>query len=103
MDNYLTVAKTADLPASGALEVSVAGRKLVLCELEGEYFAIDAECPHRGGPLGACPPENGHLVCPMHGWQFDIRTGTCPTRPDRPARTYPTRVVHGQIQVLLEK
>ena len=101
MQTFVTAASTTQVPANRALQVQVAGRKIVLCELGGEYFALDAECPHRGGPLGACPPENGSLFCPMHGWEFDTRTGTCPTRPDRPPTTYPVRVVGGEIQVAL--
>ena len=101
MDDYVTVARVGDVPAGGATQVDVGGRKVVLCEMEGEFFAVDAECPHRGGPLGVCPPENGKLICPMHGWEFEIRSGVCPTRPDRPAKVYPVRVVEGEIQVRL--
>ena len=38
----------------------------------------------------------------MHGWGFDVRTGDGLTRPDRPLKTYPTRVVDGQVQVCVQ-
>ena len=99
MENFVKAARVADVPKGGARHLFIEGRGIVLCELEGEYFALDAMCPHKGGPLGACPPENGSLFCPMHGWEFDIRTGACKTRPDRPATCYPVRVVGEEIEV----
>jgi nitrite reductase/ring-hydroxylating ferredoxin subunit len=41
------------------------------------------------------------VVCPLHGWQFDLKTGACLGKPDRPAKCFPVRVVDGQIQVQL--
>jgi nitrite reductase/ring-hydroxylating ferredoxin subunit len=35
----------------------------------------------------------------MHGWAFDIATGTCKTRPDRPVRSYPTQVRDGKVWI----
>ena len=41
----------------------------------GELFATSAECPHRGGPL-ADGVVGGHaVICPLHGYLFDLRTG----------------------------
>jgi len=37
--------------------------------------AVD-ECPHRGSRLSAGWVEDGRLVCPYHGWQFDT-SGAC--------------------------
>ena len=101
MDSFITAALTSQVPPGGSFQVTLAGDRIVICELNGEYFALNATCPHRGGPLGICPPENGALICPMHGWKFDIRTGICAERPDRPATTYAVRVVDGEIQLKL--
>ena len=62
-------------------------------------YAIDDRCPHRGGPLGAGTLENGEVVCPLHGWAFDLKTGACRSGPDRPVKTYPVRVVDGQVEI----
>jgi nitrite reductase/ring-hydroxylating ferredoxin subunit len=34
-------------------------------------------CPHRLGPLGDAPVEGGSVVCPWHGYRFDLRRGGC--------------------------
>lgn len=96
---FVTAASTSQLPANGVLQVTVHGQPILLCESEGRYVALSAICPHRGGPLGACPPENGRLFCPMHGWEFEVQTGACVNRPDRPATRYAVRVVGEDIQI----
>ncbi|MEP6754590.1 MAG: Rieske (2Fe-2S) protein [Chthonomonadales bacterium] len=41
----------------------------------GEVFASQAECPHRIGPLADGLMGENSLVCPFHGWKFDLATG----------------------------
>jgi len=47
------------------------------------YAAVDV-CPHKGAPLSAGSFEDGVVVCPLHGWEFDVRTGACVSMPDWP-------------------
>src|SRR5437899_9582795 len=71
----------ADLPASGKVkEFFAAGRFLCIANVEGEICATDNVCPHWGGPLGQGVIEDGKLICPWHGWQFDLRTGETPRK-----------------------
>src|SRR5436853_37901 len=54
------------------------GTPYVLCHVDGQVYAMNGICPHRGGPLihGAL---HGHtVVCPWHGWEFDCREGGVP-------------------------
>lgn len=42
----------------------------------GKVCTIDRYCPHQGADLGnANITADGHLVCPRHGWQFDLKNG----------------------------
>jgi len=63
------------------------GDELAIYNVNGEYYATDNSCPHRGASLSdgtIC----GHIVeCSLHGWQFDVRTGECLTVSER-IRTY---------------
>lgn len=85
-------------PGSGQT-VRVRDTAVALFNLEGEYYAIEDRCPHRGGPLGAGWVEDGQVSCPLHGWAFDIRTGHCLTRSDKPVRAFPTRIAEGFVEV----
>ena len=101
MSQFVSVADAASLPPGEGRTVAVNGLLFALWNLDGEFFCVDDTCPHRGGPLGAGTLENGLICCPLHGWRFDVRTGTCVERADKPVKCYPTRVVDGQVQVLV--
>jgi nitrite reductase (NADH) small subunit len=53
---------------------------------------MDNVCPHRGGPLGAGVIDDGKLICPWHGWQFDPTTGKSIQVPDAGVAIYPISV-----------
>lgn len=44
---------------------------------DGSKHAIPLVCPHQGLPLSADPDGDGIIICPWHGYRFDVRTGTC--------------------------
>jgi nitrite reductase/ring-hydroxylating ferredoxin subunit len=47
-------------------------------EVGGEIVAHSVFCPHVGGPLGETPcDDEGVVVCPWHGYRFDVRSGAC--------------------------
>jgi nitrite reductase (NADH) small subunit len=43
----------------------------------GEVYATQAECPHRGGPLADGMIGAATVVCPLHAFKFDLASG-CP-------------------------
>lgn len=107
------VARADALAPGERLVAEVAGRKIVIFNLGGEYFGLHNRCPHQGGDLcegrvtglvepGASPGEyvytrQGEILrCPWHGWEFDIRTGQSRTEPARiKTRAYPVERVLG--------
>ncbi len=99
MSRYVVVADVSSLPPGKGRTVEVGGRRFALWNLDGEFHAIDDACPHRGGPLGAGVLENGSVFCPLHGWEFDIRTGSCLSNSSRPVASHPTKVEAGQVWI----
>jgi nitrite reductase/ring-hydroxylating ferredoxin subunit len=85
------VASVSEIPVGGRKLVEVKGRRIVLFNLSGEFFAISDKCPHQGGSLhkgrltgfveSDSPGEyrysrRGEVIrCPWHAWEYDIRTG----------------------------
>jgi nitrite reductase/ring-hydroxylating ferredoxin subunit len=59
---------------------------------QGEVFALDETCPHRGGPLHDGVVDRGVVLCPWHQWQFDLKTGCSPVNPLSRVRVYPVRL-----------
>lgn len=74
-DEPVRVARIADIPEDSGLCVIVSGRQVALFRHGDEVFAIGNICPHQGAPLAEGFQEEGIVECPMHGWQFDLRTG----------------------------
>jgi nitrite reductase (NADH) small subunit len=46
----------------------------------GAVYATSATCPHRGGPLADGLVGSHSVICPLHGFLFDLRTGEAPGR-----------------------
>lgn len=58
----------------------------------GEVFATQAECPHRGGPLADGILGAGQVICPLHARTFDLATGEARGHDCDALRTYPVAV-----------
>ena len=54
-------------------------------------YAVQAECPHSGGPLADGLVGGTTLICPLHAWKFDLSTGEA-LFGDCGLKTYPVRV-----------
>src|SRR5687768_4808834 len=58
----------------------------------GGVFAVQADCPHKGGPLVDGLVAGTKVVCPLHGFAFDLATGAS-ARAECPAlKVYPVTV-----------
>jgi nitrite reductase/ring-hydroxylating ferredoxin subunit len=98
---FIDAAEVSSLPPGRGRTVELRGKRLALFHVGDQFHAIDDDCPHRGGSLGTGWCENGEVYCPLHGWAFDIATGTCKTRADRPVKSYPTQVRDGRVWIAL--
>jgi pyruvate oxidase len=74
---WYLVAAPNEVPEAGLKSCDVDGRIIVLSRCGGRYGAIDGRCPHMGGPLGDGEIEDGLLVCPWHGREYDPVSGEC--------------------------
>jgi len=72
---YLRVASLSDLWDGEKRCLAVGGRPLLLVKLDGQVYAYENRCAHRGLPVGNGRLEGYVLTCPVHEWQYDVRTG----------------------------
>jgi nitrite reductase [NAD(P)H] small subunit len=59
---------------------------------DGRVYATEPWCPHKGGPLIDGIVAAGKVVCPLHGYTFDLATGKPAHNECRAIRTYPVRL-----------
>ena len=100
MGDLIDVAAVGEIAPGEAKLVEAEGREIALFNCGGEYYAIDNDCTHIGGPL--CEGEiNGDTVtCPWHGAQFSIRTGEVLGPPaDENVNSYRVHVEGGRILI----
>jgi nitrite reductase (NADH) small subunit len=64
-----------DVPLGEGRAVVVDGRRVALFRAEDGWFALDATCPHRGGPLADGIVASRTVICPLHERRFDLLTG----------------------------
>ncbi len=48
---------------------------IVVCRVAGTLHAVVDNCSHRDAKLSEGRLRGGLLTCPLHGAQFDVRTG----------------------------
>ncbi len=75
MATFHRVTTTGALPAGKMLCAEVAGRRVLVANVDGEYFAIDDTCTHEDASLSNGVLADGLVRCPLHGSRFDVRTG----------------------------
>ena len=97
MDNWIEVCDLDALTEGKGLQVVVKGRPLALFLDRGEIYALEDRCPHREGHLSRGWVENGEAICPLHQWNFDLKTGISPYNPRDRITTYPAEIRDGAI------
>ncbi|MFQ5701344.1 MAG: Rieske (2Fe-2S) protein [Acidobacteriota bacterium] len=101
MADFVKAACVSDVPEGLGKTVEVAGRRVALFHVSGEFHAVQGSCPHRGGPLGEGYLRGTIVTCPWHFWQFDVVTGKTRDFPEACIETFPVKVEGDAILVKL--
>ena len=81
-------------------DVGSGGKQIVLCRLGGEIYAVDTLCPHEGGRISPGPLIEGrYVMCPLHNYMFDPKSGKVARGSCAPAKTYRAEEKDGATQV----
>jgi nitrite reductase/ring-hydroxylating ferredoxin subunit len=119
MSRYHVCADT-EIAEGGRMVVSCDGTEVGVFRVQGALVAWFNNCPHMRGPV--CQgrifnrvveplaedktsrfldfdPETVHVVCPWHGYEFDLRTGQHPGNPKLRLRPVPVVVEEGEVYV----
>lgn len=117
------VAASDEVPERGRLVVEITTTRPVtvgIFRFAGRLYAWENVCAHQGGP--ACQgrivsrvrerldPEQRslglrfddgtmHVVCPWHGYEYDVTTGRHPGVPGASLRSFPVVEEEGRIRV----
>ncbi len=104
---YQKVASKGDIKEGGLLRVEASGKPIVLVNVKGRIYAMDAVCSHEGGPLEDGTLEGYELKCPWHYAVFDVRNAKVSDKTvwGVDLQSYPVQVDEGSgdISIKLEQ
>ena len=101
-DGFKKICKLSELLENQGKRFIINDIDVAVFKINGEVFAINNVCPHQHTALlydGFI--ENSCVVCPAHGWMFDIRTGKQPSGSSG-VDSYPVIVENDEVYVLVK-
>ncbi len=103
MARFVTVAKPADIKPGQMKSFSVDGKRVLIANVAGTFFAAQDLCTHDGGTLSDGELVDGQIECPRHGGRFDAQTGKVTALPPMlPIQTLPVHIEDAEIQIAVE-
>ena len=97
---WTRVTPRENIPLREGRAVTLGEFELAIFNLGERVLVVESKCPHKGGPLADGIVSGKTIVCPLHGWRFDLETGVG-VRTSAPAcvTTYAASVVEGVVVV----
>jgi len=96
----IAVLPMASLAEGEMAPVRLDGVDMLICHVEGQFYAVASRCSHAGQPLVGGRLDGYQLRCPLHRASFDIRTGAALGPPaSEPIDTYPVLLEAGKVHV----
>jgi 3-phenylpropionate/trans-cinnamate dioxygenase ferredoxin subunit len=93
MTSSQPAAKRSEVAPGTTKRVVIGATPVLLCNVDGSFYAIEDVCTHDGGELDQGELEGCRIMCPRHGAYFDVTTGAALTLPAiLPVETFPVRV-----------
>jgi nitrite reductase (NADH) small subunit len=78
-----------EIPVGEGRTLTVGAEQVAVFRLrDGSLRALAAVCPHRGGPLADGLLDERVVVCPLHGFTYDLSTGAEVGNGGSPACAY---------------
>ncbi len=116
----VNIGAAADFADPGRRIIGFGNFEVGVFKLDGEFYAYLNLCPHMGGPVCqgkmiakveeiiaddrtskgmAFSKTKMHIVCPWHGFEFDIRTGVHPGNARARLRKIKVAVTDGDVVI----
>jgi nitrite reductase/ring-hydroxylating ferredoxin subunit len=101
--DFVSSIKDNELLEGKMRSVRLKGRPILLVRVGGEVYGVSNVCPHAGCSFRGGILTGYVLMCPCHGWKFDVRNGEFQDNPQTRLIIYQCKVENGKIQVRILK
>jgi len=86
-----------DFPMGEAKRIDVDHRSLFVFRQDEVIQVYDSLCPHQVTNIPELAIEGGKLTCPKHQWAFDLASGDCIEKGDRPLTVFESKTENGRL------
>jgi 3-phenylpropionate/trans-cinnamate dioxygenase ferredoxin subunit len=101
--SFLPSIREVELQEGQMKAVRVKGKPILLIRVGGIVYGVSNLCPHAGCELQGGILTGYVVMCPCHGWKFDIRNGQYQENPQTKLESYRCKIENGKIQVEINK
>ncbi len=84
MSQWFKVAPLPVLHEGDMIECQAGEQRVVVALVESKLRAFAAHCPHASASLAEGDLRPGYVICPLHAYRFDLKSGTCLKPRDGP-------------------
>jgi 3-phenylpropionate/trans-cinnamate dioxygenase ferredoxin subunit len=98
MAEFIEIADTSACPPGKMKRLEIGGKRILLANVAGEFYALDDTCTHEDASLSTGCLHGETVKCPLHGSRFSLKTGVPLEDPASEAlQTYPLKIAEGKI------
>jgi nitrite reductase/ring-hydroxylating ferredoxin subunit len=101
--NFVPSIKENEIKEGQMKGVRIKGKPVLLVRQGGEVFGLSNFCPHAGCELQGGILTGYVVMCPCHGWKFDVRNGQYQEIPQVKLDCYKCKIENGKIHVEIPK
>ncbi len=99
---FIKLASINDVKPNIVLGLEINNKKILLAQVNGNYYALDNKCTHMGCQLSKGKVLGETVICPCHGSTYDLKTGNfVKGPPKKPEPTYELKVENNDILINL--
>ncbi len=100
---WFRVAPVGAIPEKEGRRVEYGPQVAALFNLGGKYFAVENQCPHKGGPLADGIVAGKNVFCPLHNWKISLENGCALSGGTGQVKTFPVKVMQNEIYLAFEE
>jgi nitrite reductase/ring-hydroxylating ferredoxin subunit len=103
MEGFTKIGRADDFAERKPTNLSLGGLEVVVVKVDDAIYAFENNCPHQHFSLlhqGFI--ENCSITCPMHGWTFDLNSGSS-TNGNGKLRKFDVKISGGWVWIGSEK
>ena len=98
MSEVVPIIDASEVQVGQVVPVQIGDDWFIVCNDQGTFHVTGYHCPHEHGVLGRGELHDGCIVCPVHHWPWDLKTGlTDPNLPHLRLPIYRCELKDGQV------